>query len=265
MPSAVMSCMTTRALSLLAILALVGCVTLVDHRAEVARVRALEHDRELTGAQLDEITLQVRHLERAGQNLEIEREALDEERMAILRELEQMRVGNLSIQEDLVREREIRLSRDAEIAELTGTYHNLVEQLESEIESGQIEIHQLRGRLQVRALDQILFDSGRTVIKPQGRKVLARVGQEIAKLKGHRVRVEGHTDSVPISTKRFASNWELSAARAVRVVRFLIEQGLDAEKLSAEALGPYEPIDTNDTPKGRARNRRIEIVLVPEG
>lgn len=257
--------MTTRALSLLAILALVGCVTLVDHRAEVARVRALEHDRELTGAQLDEITLQVRHLERAGQNLEIEREALDEERMAILRELEQMRVGNLSIQEDLVREREIRLSRDAEIAELTGTYHNLVEQLESEIESGQIEIHQLRGRLQVRALDQILFDSGRTVIKPQGRKVLARVGQEIAKLKGHRVRVEGHTDSVPISTKRFASNWELSAARAVRVVRFLIEQGLDAEKLSAEALGPYEPIDTNNTPKGRARNRRIEIVLVPEG
>lgn len=257
--------MTTRALSLLAILALVGCVTLVDHRAEVARVRALEHDRELTGAQLDEITLQVRHLERAGQNLEIEREALDEERMAILRELEQMRVGNLSIQEDLVREREIRLSRDAEIAELTGTYHNLVEQLESEIESGQIEIHQLRGRLQVRALDQILFDSGRTVIKPQGRKVLARVGQEIAKLEGHRVRVEGHTDSVPISTQRFASNWELSAARAVRVVRFLIEQGLDAEKLSAEALGPYEPIDTNDTPKGRARNRRIEIVLVPEG
>lgn len=257
--------MTTRALSLLAILALVGCVTLVDHRAEVARVRALEHDRELTGAQLDEITLQVRHLERAGQNLEIEREALDEERMAILRELEQMRVGNLSIQEDLVREREIRLSRDAEIAELTGTYHNLVEQLESEIESGQIEIHQLRGRLQVRALDQILFDSGRTVIKPQGRKVLARVGQEIAKLKGHRVRVEGHTDSVPISTQRFASNWELSAARAVRVVRFLIEQGLDAEKLSAEALGPYEPIDTNNTPKGRARNRRIEIVLVPEG
>ncbi len=257
--------MTTRALSLVAILALAGCVTLVDHRAEVARVRALEHDRELTGAQLDEITLQVRHLERAGQNLEIEREALDEERMAILRELEQMRVGNLSIQEDLVREREIRLSRDAEIAELTGTYHNLVEQLESEIESGQIEIHQLRGRLQVRALDQILFDSGRTVIKPQGRKVLARVGQEIAKLEGHRVRVEGHTDSVPISTQRFASNWELSAARAVRVVRFLIEQGLDAEKLSAEALGPYEPIDTNDTPKGRARNRRIEIVLVPEG
>ncbi len=257
--------MTTRALSLVAILALAGCVTLVDHRAEVARVRALEHDRELTGAQLDEITLQVRHLERAGQNLEIEREALDEERMAILRELEQMRVGNLSIQEDLVREREIRLSRDAEIAELTGTYHNLVEQLESEIESGQIEIHQLRGRLQVRALDQILFDSGRTVIKPQGRKVLARVGQEIAMLDGHRVRVEGHTDSFAISTKRLASNWELSAARAVRVVRFMIEQGLAADKISAEGLGPYQPIDTNETRQGRARNRRIEIVLGPEG
>ena len=247
-------------------LALVGCVVpLVDFNAEVARVRALEHDRELSEAELEELTIQVRHLERAGQNLQIEREALDEERLQALRDLEALRVGNLSLQEDLVREREIRNSREAEIEELTGSYRQLVEQLESEIQAGEIEIHRLRGRLQVRALDQILFDSGRSVIKPQGRRVLAKVAAELKKIHGHRLRVEGHTDSVPISTARFPSNWELSSTRAVTVLRFLIEQGMDATRISAEGFGPYHPIESNDTPKGRARNRRIEIVLVPIG
>ena len=247
-------------------LALAGClVPRVDFHAEVARVRALEHDRELTEAEIEELRLQVRHLERAGQNLQLEREALDEERQRALRDLEALRIGNLALLEDLVREREIRSSREAEIEELTGSYGQLVEQLESEIQAGEIEIHRLRGRLQVRALDQILFDSGRSVIKPQGRRVLAKVAAELKKIEGHRVRVEGHTDRVPISTARFPSNWELSATRAVTVLRFLIEQGMDASRLSAEGFGPYRPIESNDTPGGRARNRRIEIVLVPIG
>jgi chemotaxis protein MotB len=243
-----------------------GCVVpRVDFNAEVSRVRALEHDRELAEAELEELTLQVRHLERAGENLQIERESLDEERLRALRDLEALRIGNLSLQEELVREQEIRSSREAEIQELTGSYHELVEQLEAEIQAGEIEIHRLRGRLQVRALDQILFDSGRTVIKPKGREVLAKVARELAKIKGHRVRVEGHTDSVPIATKRFPSNWELSATRAVTVVRFLVEQGMDATRISAEGFGPYRPIESNDEAAGRSRNRRIEIVLVPVG
>ena len=241
-----------------------GCVVpLVDFKAEVSRVRALEHDRELAEAEVEGLTMQVRHLERTGENLQIEREALDDERLQALRDLEALRIGNLSLQEDLVREQEIRASREVEIEALTGSYRDLVEQLESEIQAGEIEIYRLRGRLQVRALDQILFDSGRTVIKPKGRRVLAKVGRELAKIKGHRVRVEGHTDSVPIATARFPSNWELSATRAVTVVRFLIEQGMDPTRISAQGFGSYHPIESNDAAQGRARNRRIEIVLVP--
>ncbi len=246
-------------------LLLPGClVPRVDYHAEIARGRALEHDLELSETRGDEIGLQVRHLERRGQNLALERSSLDEERIKLLNELEEMHSGNLALQEELLREREIRQTREAEINEISGTYRSLVEELEQEVQQGHIEIHRLRGRLQVRALDQILFDSGRTEIKTEGRRVLAHVAEQIRKIRNHRVRVEGHTDSKPINTARFPSNWELSAARAARVVRFLAAQGLDPSKLSAEGFGPYEPIAPNDTRKGRARNRRIEIVLVPE-
>jgi chemotaxis protein MotB len=242
-----------------------GClVPRVDYRAEISRVRALEHDRELAEARLGELDLKLRHLEREGANLELELKSLDEERIGLLTEIEDMRVGNVSLQHELERERDVRQTAEQEIADISGTYQNLVDELEKEIASGQIEIHNLRGRLQVRALDQILFDSGKTEIKPQGAQVLARVAAQLQKLEGHNVRVEGHTDSVPIQTARFPSNWELSAARAARVVRFLIEHGLEPTQLTAMGYGPYLPIAENDTPQGRSRNRRIEIVLVPE-
>lgn len=102
------------------------------------------------------------------------------------------------------------------------------------------------------------------MINPDGRTVLAHVAEQIGRISGHRVRVEGHTDSLPISTERFPSNWELSAARAAGVARFLVESGLDPAKLTAAGRGEFHPIATNDSAKGRARNRRIEIVLVPE-
>lgn len=245
-------------------LALAGCVTRAVHDGVVARNRALEHDLELREARIEELELQIRNLERTGESLELERAALTEERLRLLNEIEDLYSGNQDLREDLELERQALERREAEIEELSGTYTTLVERLEREVEAGNIEIHRLRGRLQVRALESVLFDSGRAEIKTEGREVLARVAEQLRQLEGHRVRVEGHTDSVPISNQRFPSNWELSAARAVTVVRFLIEQGLDPAGLSAEGLGPHQPIADNDTPEGRARNRRIEIVLVPE-
>ena len=152
---------------------------------------------------------------------------------------------------------------EAEIQQLSGTYQSLVEQLESELRSGEVEIEELRGRLQVRALDQILFDSGSAELEPRGREVLAKVAKQLAKVTDRRVRVEGHTDDVPIATARFPSNWELSVGRAATVARFLAEQGVAAERLEAAGFGEFQPIASNADPAGRARNRRIEIVLAP--
>lgn len=256
--------MRTRSAAIALVALATGCwVPRVDYRAEVSRVRALEHDRARAEARMAELGEQVRKLHQAGENLELERTALDEELVRVANELEEMRIGTLELQEELLEEREARLRHQAELQELTGTYQSLVEELESEVEAGQLEIHRLRGRLQVRALEAILFDSGSAEIKPEGREVLARVAREVAKIPNHSVRVEGHTDNVPIATARFPSNWELAATRAARVVRFLVEQGLEPAKLEAVGFGEHQAIAPNRSAEGRARNRRIEIVLVP--
>ncbi len=249
----------------LAGLLLAGClVPKVDYDAEVARNRALVVERKELEARFAALARRIRDLETTGENLELERSILDTERIQLIDDLENLRIGNQALSVNLEAERTARALTESQAQDLSATYGDLIEQLEKEVESGNIEIHRLKGRLQVRALDQILFDTGSTQIKPEGREVLALVAKQLRALAGHSVRVEGHTDSVPISTERFASNWELSAARAAGVARFLAEQGLDPKSLSAAGLGEFRPIASNGSSKGRSRNRRIEIVLVPE-
>ena len=243
---------------------LAGCVAVGEHEAAVARSRALEHDLSRKATHVTELQRRNAALLDLSSRVEAARGSLERERIELLEELEDLRLDQQRASGELERERRLRQRRELEIEELSGTYRNLVEELESEIESGKIEIHRLRGRLQVRALDRILFDSGSAAIKPEGAEVLEKLGAQLAGIGGHRVRVQGHTDDVPISTESFPSNWELSAARAARVARFLSEAGLPGPRLSAEGHGPHQPIDSNETSEGRARNRRIEIVLVPD-
>jgi chemotaxis protein MotB len=171
--------------------------------------------------------------------------------------------------------------RDAELDELTKsdtqkkdeidkvdkTYKALIDEMKKEIDEGNIEITNLRGELSVNVLDKILFDSGKTVIKPEGLEVLTRVGDILKDVKDKRIVVEGHTDNVPISPalrSRFPTNWELSTARAVVVVRYLQEKvGIDPSLLWAAGLSEYHPVADNATAEGKARNRRIEIILKP--
>ncbi|HEX4806294.1 MAG TPA: flagellar motor protein MotB [Conexibacter sp.] len=109
--------------------------------------------------------------------------------------------------------------------------------------------------------DNVLFDSGLAAIKPQGLPLLAEVGTLLGVDRVHPIAVEGHTDDVPISTSRFASNWELSTARASAVVRWLIGRGLPSRRFAAAGYADLHPLASNATAAGRARNRRVEIVL----
>lgn len=157
--------------------------------------------------------------------------------------------------------------RERRLAEATATYDRLVADLKGEIAEGQVRITQLRDRLTVQLVDRILFDSGSIAINPRGREVLRKVAEVLRSVSDKRVQIEGHTDNVPISAalqSRFPTNWELSAARATAVARFLQDQGgLDPTRLAATGFGEHHPVASNDTPEGRAQNRRIEIVLVP--
>lgn len=107
----------------------------------------------------------------------------------------------------------------------------------------------------------VLFDSGRADLKPEGLVLLDALAERLAQLPNE-VRIEGHTDNVPIETDLYPSNWELSAARATTVARYLAEHGVDPRRLIAAGYGEYRPVASNDTREGRARNRRVDIVVL---
>jgi chemotaxis protein MotB len=113
--------------------------------------------------------------------------------------------------------------------------------------------------------DQVLFDSGAADLKPQATPILSKVAEILAQEHRHQIMVEGHTDTVPIRGSVFPTNWELSTARASRVVRFLIGGGVAQGRLSAGGYAALHPIASNDTAAGRSRNRRVEIVLLRSG
>jgi chemotaxis protein MotB len=113
--------------------------------------------------------------------------------------------------------------------------------------------------------DRVLFDSGAADLKPEAIPVLSKVAEIVAREGKHQVMVEGHTDPVPIHGSVFPTNWELSTARASRVVRFLISGGVARRRLSAAGYASLHPIASNATVAGRSRNRRVEIVLLRTG
>ncbi|MFB0516437.1 MAG: flagellar motor protein MotB [Candidatus Neomarinimicrobiota bacterium] len=114
------------------------------------------------------------------------------------------------------------------------------------------------GEVLVRMGDEVLYDPGQSELKSQAERVLARIASSVQG-RTETVYVKGHTDNVPISTPEFPSNWELSGARALSVVRLLEKQGVPPEQLAAVGHGQYNPIAPNDTPEGRAKNRRVEL------
>ena len=158
--------------------------------------------------------------------------------------------------------------KEDEIARLKSTYDELVASMEKEIEEGQVTITQLADRLSVSMVDKILFPSGEAEITPEGLKVLERVGRILKNTQDKMIRVEGHTDNVPIHPNlqdKFATNWELSTARATNVVRFLQDKvGIKGIRLQAVGMSEYQPVASNGTAGGRSQNRRIEIILLPE-
>jgi chemotaxis protein MotB len=116
-------------------------------------------------------------------------------------------------------------------------------------------------------VDKILFDSGESAVKEEGLVVLKRVVDILKNVKDKNIRVEGHTDNVKITgrlAKKYATNWDLSYARAINVTKYLQQEGIDPKVLSATAFGEYQPIADNSTPEGRAKNRRIAIILLPK-
>jgi chemotaxis protein MotB len=131
------------------------------------------------------------------------------------------------------------------------------------VDAGKLDITVRRGQIVLALGTDILFDTGKTEIKDDGKAALAEVAEALKTVAGRRFQVAGHTDTVPIKTKEFPSNWELSTARAVAVVKLLVEKGVKSDAVSAAGYAEFDPANSNATDKGRTKNRRIEIVVVP--
>ncbi|MDP1946682.1 MAG: OmpA family protein [Nitrospirota bacterium] len=242
---------------------------------ESAQVSALEKDKlqltsGTTAAQGEITKLQKRaaELENDAARIAKEHDLLQQQQSQLTASLEQERQRLKAGEADKARLEQERLAKEEEIARLTRTQEDLSKSLQDEIAKGNITIQQVRDRLTINMVDRVLFDSGQAQVKPAGIKVLKQVADVLKTVTDKQIRIEGHTDNVPISSKlqdRFKTNWELSTARATTVVRYLIDQGtVDRQYLSAVGYADTHPIAANDSEEGRSSNRRIEIVLYPK-
>ncbi|MBN1380104.1 MAG: OmpA family protein [Deltaproteobacteria bacterium] len=159
------------------------------------------------------------------------------------------------------------IKKSQEMQSASHTYEELIREMKAEIAQGEVTITELKGKLTMDVVDKILFASAEATVKKEGLAVLKRVVDILKNVTDKIIRIEGHTDNVPIASrlaKIYPTNWELSAARALNVTRYLQEQGIDPAILSATAFGKYQPVADNSTPEGRAKNRRITIILLPK-
>jgi chemotaxis protein MotB len=236
-----------------------------QRKAAERQAAELAKERESLATRSSELQSRLESLEREKGQLNSELNDAHGNAARIAKEREQLRQEQSQLAATLEQER---LAKEEEIKRLTRTQEELSKSLQDEIAKGNITIQQVRDRLTINMVDRVLFDSGQAQVKPAGVKVLKQVSDILKTVTDKQIRIEGHTDNVPISTKlqdRFKTNWELSTARATTVVRYLIDQGsVDRQHLSAVGYADTQPRTSNDSEEGRSSNRRIEIVLYPK-
>jgi len=153
-----------------------------------------------------------------------------------------------------------------QLDELSAAKKMLEERLGKEISDKQINLQMMEKGLVITVVGDLLFDSGKAKIKPEAYPLLDKVSVILKEnMAGYNIGIEGYTDDVPIKHSGWKSNWELSTARSLSVLHFLVnEKGISPERLSAIGFGEYRPVASNDTKEGRKLNRRVEIVIQPK-
>ncbi|MDQ5986021.1 MAG: Peptidoglycan-associated lipoprotein [Syntrophus sp. SKADARSKE-3] len=245
------------AVVIFACLAISGCYTKGEYMQKSAEADAKTQELAALQQKYTELTAEKAKLTNQRDELD---KLLKVESNAMSRDIMDLRKKNAELQKEVeaLRVKEVIIQKES------NTYQNLVKEMKGEIANGQITITELKGKLTLDVVDKILFASGDATVKKEGLDVLKRVTDILKTVKDKAIRIEGHTDNKPIHTAKFPSNWELSAARAINVTKYLQQQNVDPAILSAVAYGEFKPVADNATVEGRAKNRRIAIVLVPK-
>lgn len=265
------------------LLLLVGC--LVPKKQLDAVTAELNDTRAQLTAQVAERDSHVASLESALADAERRFAALDAQHTTLAADLARQRAGWDSERGDLLSDKAALLKdrtqlkatleetetalkdlalRRAAAEERVAQYRDLLGRFKALIDAGRLQVKIVDGRMVVELATDILFDSGKAELSENGKKALLEVAQVLASIPERHFQVEGHTDNVPIANERFPSNWELASARSIVVVRTLIAGGLTPDRVSGASFSEFHPVADNGTPTGRASNRRIEIVVVPD-
>lgn len=157
--------------------------------------------------------------------------------------------------------------KEVKVKEQSDAFTRMQEAMKAELASKQVALAELEGKLTLTMVESILFDSGKAEVKPEGIEALKKVAEVLRNTTDQEIVIAGHTDNVPIIgmlARTYPTNWELSAARAISVVKLLVTEGVDPLHLSASGYSEYRPVEDNSTPEGRAKNRRMEIILMPK-
>jgi chemotaxis protein MotB len=227
--------------------AALGCVT-------PAKFHALEDENNLHKDRLALCEDKVAELEGKLGIASSERTKLSDEKTKLSASVTEMKQAL----EELQKRKQEAEKRLTEFRELTARFKKLVD-------AGKLKIKFMNGKMVLALSTDILFPSGSAALSPAGKQAIKEVTGLLATLKERNFQIEGHTDNVPILTKKqFDSNWELASARAMTVLNTMLEGGMPAERISAASYGETQPIASNKTTEGKSANRRIAIVVVPD-
>ena len=251
--------------------ALGGCVGKQKYETALEESATRQAEIERLNEELNNANKSNEELSAARDSLSTELDTTNNEKLALHAERDTLtgEVASLSAKsEELQKEKtSISSAKEEEVSNLKNIYEDLLTELNSEIEQGDIKITTAIDRLSLQFVDKILFASGKAQVKKEGLNVLKRMGEILKGVADKQIRVEGHTDNVSIGSvlrETYPTNWELSTARATNVVRYLQDEvGIDPALLSVGGFSKFKPVASNDTDEGRMQNRRIEIVLLP--
>jgi chemotaxis protein MotB len=210
---------------------------------------ALKAEQAKSAAQADEIT-----------RLSADLEAANKKISEMIGDSSKLKSSIQEMQTALNALNEQKRQTDARIAE----YKKLLSSFQALIDAGKLKVKVVNGRMIVELPSDVLFASGSIDLSEAGKLSISEIGSILASMGDRQFQVEGHTDDQPIKTARFPSNWWLASGRAIAVAEILIKAGLPTTAVSAASFGEFRPITSNSAPQGRAQNRRIEIVLVPD-
>ncbi len=242
-----------------------SCVSSKKFMASEARADKLQKENANTQSQLNESNMKLIKVNDENANMQKEYELMQEEYALIQKKL-MMRSSESKM---TIAEQARRLSNLQDIidsqTEITNRLKNSIGNALKNYKTDELTVYMKDGNVHVSLAEKLLFKSGSDVVDAKGKAALKSLATVLNGSEDFTVSIEGHTDDVPIKTKMFEDNWDLSTARATSIVRILtIDNGFDSGRITASGKSQFHPVNLNTTAEGRAGNRRTEVILSPD-